>query len=91
MKTARLLKFRLIAPTNYNEKRISVKCPKYNNWKLFIWKKEIENNMHDQVDYILLNLYGFRKGEIICHSVNDVECHVMITNFDRRIERIKNH
>jgi len=56
-----------------------------------MWKKEIDNNLHDQVDYILLNSYGFRKDEIICYSVNDTDCDVMITNFDRRIEKRKNH
>jgi len=91
MKKARLLKFKLIAPTNYNAKRLSVKCPRYDHWKLFMWRKEIDNNLHDQVDYILLNSYGFRKDEIICYSVNDKDCDVMITNFDRRIEKRKNH
>ena len=91
MKRTRLLKFRLIAPTNFNEKRISVKCPIFNDWKLYIWNDELDNNMQEQVLFILCNRFGFRLEEIVCYGEDADHIFVMITNFDRRIVKEKNH
>ena len=91
MKRSRLLKFRLIAPTNLSEKRVSVKCPIFNDWKLFVWNDELENNMQEQVLFILHNRFGFRLDEIICYAEDNEHNFVMIDNFDRRIIKEKNH
>ena len=91
MKTARLLKFRLIDKTNFTEKRVSVKCPIFNDWKLFVWNVELPNTMFDQVQFILCNRFGFKSEEIIGGAEDDKHYYVMITDFERRIIKEKNH
>ena len=90
MKRSRLLKFKVIASTNFSQKRISVKCPTFNDWKLFVWNKELDA-MSEQVTFILCNVFGFKLNEIICYGEDADYLYAMITNFDRRIIKEKNH
>ena len=91
MKRSRLLKFKIIAPTNFSQKRISVKCSIYNDWKLFVWNTELDNSMKDQVIFILCNRFGFRLDEIMSYAEDKEDYFVMITNFGRRLIKEKNH
>ena len=91
MKSARLLKFKIIDKTNFSEKRISVKCFVFNDWKLFMWNKELPNSMPDQVKFILCNHFGFKLDEIIGGAEDDKFYYAMITDFERRIIKEKNH
>ena len=91
MDDARILKFKLIAPTQCNWKRLSIKCPLFGEWKQYIWDKDLLNDIHDQIEAVLISKLGFRKTEIICFSEDKNFTYVMLNNHDRHIVREENH
>lgn len=91
MKQARILKFRLIAPTKFNWKRLSVKCPLHDEWIQYFWDKRTANDMHDQVELLLISKLGFKPEEIICYSEDKNFTYVMLSNHDKHILKEENH
>ena len=91
MRHARLLKFRLIAPTQHNWKRLSIKCPLHGEWTQYIWNQKLPNCIHDQIEDVLTKRLGFDRKEILCFSEDKNFTYVLLTNHDKHILKEENH